>query len=138
REFAQRYHPQPVPGIRDMLRRLHEAGHAMGLVTANIAANVEPSLHEVMPFFDRRCLFYMDRYHPPRSKSWCLAEGANILGAPSGRCVFVGDQPADADAARAAGWGFLGVAYGWGQLESNPGWQVVEAPADIADAVFAA
>jgi phosphoglycolate phosphatase-like HAD superfamily hydrolase len=79
-EFAQHYRPRPFAAIERMLRRLGEAGHPLGLVTANIAANVEPALRDVMGLFDSRCLFFMDRYQPPRSKHWCLSEGARILG----------------------------------------------------------
>lgn len=136
REFAQRYRPDMFAGIAAMLQRLRKAGHPMGLVTSNIAANVEPPLRDVMANFDRRCLFYFDWYDPPRSKSWCLAEGARILAADPQDCVFVGDQPADAAAAREAGWRFLGVSYGWGLLAGDPAARIVDTPAQVADAIL--
>lgn len=135
-DFAQRYPPSVFPGINEMLRRLEIAGHPMGLVTSNIAANVEPPLRDVIANFDRRCLFYLDRYYPPRSKSWCLGEGARVLGALPQDCVFVGDQPADTAAAREGGWKFLGVSYGWGLLADDPAARVVDTPAQIADAIL--
>ena len=135
-EFAQRYPSHLFAGIDLMLQRLRIAGHPMGLVTSNIAANVEPPLRAVMANFDPHCLFYLDRYHPPRSKSWCLAEGARVLGAKPQDCVFVGDQPADAAAAREGGWTFLGVSYGWGLLADDPAARIVDSPAQIADAIL--
>jgi phosphoglycolate phosphatase-like HAD superfamily hydrolase len=135
-EFARRYRPVMFPGIGAMLQRLKIAGHRLGLVTSNIAANVEPPLRDVMANFDRRCLFYIDRYDPPRSKTWCLLEGARVLGARPQDCVFVGDQPADAAAARDGGWDFLGVSYGWGLPADDPAAQIVDTPAQIADAIL--
>jgi phosphoglycolate phosphatase-like HAD superfamily hydrolase len=137
RDFARCYRPEAFAGIGAMLERLRRAGRPMGLVTANIAANVEAPLRDWMPYFDARCLFYMDRYDPPRSKSWCLAEGSRLLGALPDRCVFVGDQPADATAAEDAGWAFVGVSYGWGLLQGDPLRRIVDTPAEVADAILA-
>jgi len=134
-EFVKRYRPRAFGGVRTMLRRLHGAGHPLGLVTANIAANVETPLRDVLSYFDSRCLFYIDRYDPPRSKSWCLSEGSKVLGASPQECTFVGDQPGDATAAQVAGWRFLGVSYGWGLLKGDPKLRIVDSPADVVDVV---
>ncbi len=136
REFARRYRPQAFVGIDVMLERLRQARRPMGLVTANVAANVDAPLHDVMSYFDARCLFYIDRYDPPRSKSWCLSEGARMFDVPPERCVFVGDQPADAAAAQAAGWAFVGVSYGWGLLHGDPLRRVADTPAEVADMIL--
>jgi phosphoglycolate phosphatase len=114
REFMQRYRPRAFPGVDEALSTLHDAGLRLGIVTSNIRSNVEPALAGVMHFFEKSCLFFYDRYPEPRSKAWCLSEGARILRLASSRCAFVGDQPADADAAQTAGLQFLGVSYGWG------------------------
>jgi phosphoglycolate phosphatase len=137
REFAQRYRPRAFSGVRTLLRRLHDAGHPLGLVTANIAANVEPPLRDVLSYFDSRCLYYIDRYDPPRSKSWCLSEGSSVLGASPQDCTFVGDQPGDATAAEDAGWRFLGVSYGWGLLKGDPRLRIVDSPGEVADVFLA-
>jgi phosphoglycolate phosphatase len=136
REFMQLCRPAPFPGIEHMLGRMRAAGLALGLVTSNTKANVEPALAHVLPAFDPRCLFYFDRYPEPRDKAWCLAEGARILGLAPGDCCFVGDQPGDAAAARTAGVPFLGVSYGWGlQSEGNSVYTVDSVPA-VADALL--
>ncbi len=114
REFSRGHRPEPFPGIEAMLGRLRSAGIALGLVTSNTRANVEPALSAVMPYFDPACLFYYDRQEQSQDKAWCLAEGSRILQLEASQSVYVGDQPADAVAAQAAGWHFLGVSYGWG------------------------
>jgi len=133
-EFMQRYRPAPFPGVDAMLQRLHDAGYTLGLVTSNTTANVEPALGAAMRHFDPRCLFYFDRSPEAKSKAWCLSEGARVLGLAAGQCVFVGDQPADAAAARAAGVEFLGVSYGWGLPSGSSGIHMV----DSVDAIAAA
>jgi N-acetyl-D-muramate 6-phosphate phosphatase len=113
REFIQRYRPKVFPGVSKMLNTLQTAGLKVGLVTSNTRANVVPVLGNAMQYFEESCLFFFDRYSEPKTKLWCLAEGARLLGLKPQTCVYVGDQPADAIAAREAGVRFLGVTYGW-------------------------
>jgi HAD superfamily hydrolase (TIGR01549 family) len=103
REFIQRYRPKVFPGVSKMLNTLQTAGLKVGLVTSNTRANVVPVLGNAMQYFEESCLFFFDRYSEPKTKSWCLAEGARLLGLKPQTCVYVGDQPADAIAAREAG-----------------------------------
>jgi beta-phosphoglucomutase-like phosphatase (HAD superfamily) len=132
-EFMQRYQPKPFPSTEKVLSKLRNAGLKLGLVTSNTRANVEPSLGLAMKYFDERCLFYFDRYLEPKSKSWCLKEGARVLGFQSDECVYVGDQPADAAAARNAGTQFLGVTYGWGITEDDKQYNTAKSVLEIAD-----
>lgn len=135
--FMQAYRPQPFAGIADMLARLAATGRMLGLVTANTRGNVVPALGAAMRFFDERALFFFDSFDPPWPKQACLAEAARRLGLQPGEGVFVGDQPADAEAARAAGWGFLGVSYGWGLLPDDRRWPMAHTVGQIADALAA-
>jgi phosphoglycolate phosphatase-like HAD superfamily hydrolase len=114
REFMQRYRPRAFAGIGPMLMQLRDAGRALGLVTANIRSNVEPALGAALELFDPRCRFYFDTFEVPRSKVWCLEESARVLGVAPADCTYVGDQPADLEAANASRMRFLGVTYGWG------------------------
>lgn len=131
REFMHRYRPQAFPGVPEMLRTLRQAGLELGLVTSNTEANVVPALGKAIEYFDDRCLFFFDRYPEPRSKSWCLTEGAHILGVAPQRCVYVGDQPADAKAAAEAGTRFLGVTYGWGISQQDAQYSTVQTISQI-------
>ncbi|MFY9894527.1 MAG: HAD hydrolase-like protein [Xanthobacteraceae bacterium] len=133
KEFMEHYKPKPFAGTEVLLLRLLNAGLSLGLVTSNIRANVEPALGDAMQYFDQGCLFYFDRYPERKSKPWCLAEGARILGLPVNECVYVGDQPADAAAAIEAGTQFLGVTYGWGITESDNQYEKANNVLEIAD-----
>jgi len=137
RVFVQRYRPAPFPGIQHMLKRLADAGLALGLVTFSTRANVEPALTDAMRYFDRRCLFYSDRYSEPGAKTRCLAEGARILGLAPAECIYVGDQSGDATAAEAAGLRFLGVSYGFGLKPRDASVYTVNSVPAIADALLA-
>jgi phosphoglycolate phosphatase len=119
REFMQRYRPRAFPGIQEMLVTLRSAGLKLGLITSNVRANVVPALGEAIKYFEQEWLFFFDRYSQPKSKSWCLAEGARLLGLQRQTCVFVGDQPADAAAAREAEVPFVAVSYGWSVFDDR-------------------
>jgi phosphoglycolate phosphatase len=133
REFIQRYRPQPFPGVSKMLKTLQTAGLKLGLVTSNTRANVVPALGDAMQYFEESCLFFFDRYPEPKTKSWYLTEGARLLGLEPQACVYVGDQPADAVAAREAGVRFLGVTYGWGISQDDKQYETAKSIVEISD-----
>jgi N-acetyl-D-muramate 6-phosphate phosphatase len=133
KEFMKRYRPKPFAGVGILLSKLRNAGVRLGLVTSNVRANVEPVLGNDIRHFDERCLFYFDRYPEKKSKPWCLTEGARILGLPANECVYIGDQPADAEAAQEAGTQFLAVTYGWGITKFDVQYEKVDGPLKIAD-----
>jgi phosphoglycolate phosphatase-like HAD superfamily hydrolase len=135
RDFIQRYRPKMFPGTDKMLNTLVTAGLKLGLVTSNTRANVVPVLGNAMRYFDERCLFFFDRYPQPKTKSWCLVEGARVQGLEVQACVYVGDQPADAIAAHEAGVRFLGVTYGWGISEDDKQYDAAKNVAEISDKV---
>jgi N-acetyl-D-muramate 6-phosphate phosphatase len=131
REFIQRYRPKLFPRVDKMLNTLVTAAPKLGLVTSNTRANVVPLLGNAMRYFDERCLFFFDQYSGPKKKSWCLAEGARLLGLEPKACVYVGDQPADAIAAHEAGVRFLGVTYGWGISQDDKQYETAESILEI-------
>lgn len=137
REFSEEFPSKPFAGIGEMLEKLNTAGFSLGLVTANVRENVEPPLREYMNYFDARCLFFFKRSAPHNDKQTHLREGARILDLPPRRCIFVGDQPADAAAAQSAHFKFIGVTYGWGFIRGKDIETMVDAVSDIAPRVFA-
>jgi len=132
RDFAKRYRPSPFPGIENVLSQVHRSGLKLGLITSNIRANVEPILGDLMRYFESSCLFYFDRYPEPKSKPWCLREGARLLNTVTRHCIYVGDQPGDALAAKEADAQFLGVTYGWGITKRDTHYRTVDSVAEIA------
>ena len=137
REFQKDYRPPAFPGIDSALDDISAAGLKIGLVTANVRANTEPALGVSFRHFDRRLLFFRDSYDPPRSKTWCLAEGARILGCSPSECIYIGDQPADIEAASQAGCRFLGVTYGWGITGTTSGVETASTIAEVASKLIA-
>jgi phosphoglycolate phosphatase-like HAD superfamily hydrolase len=138
RQFMPRYRPDKFPGIDAMLERFTDAGLSLGLVTSNIRANVEPALSDTMRYFDHRCLYFFDSYPEPQDKTWYLTEGTRVLELTPEQCLYVGDQPADAVAASAAGLSFLGVSYGWGLPPDDAPFPIVDSVSAIAAEVMAA
>jgi HAD superfamily hydrolase (TIGR01549 family) len=134
-EFARQYSPPPFPDIAELLARLTQARLILGLVTANVARNVEAGLKDLLSYFDPRCRFYLDRDVIPKTKREHLTEALALLELRADECVFVGDQPADARAAREASVRFLGVSYGWGLLDDTPHCEIVGSVLGIADAL---
>jgi phosphoglycolate phosphatase-like HAD superfamily hydrolase len=133
KEFMQRYRPRVFAGVDEMLATLRKARLHLGLVTSNTCANVVPALGHAMEYFDERCLFFFDRYSEPKTKAWCLAEGARLLGVRPPECVYVGDQPADAAAATEARTRFLAVTYGWGISQSDKQYETANNILEISD-----
>jgi HAD superfamily hydrolase (TIGR01509 family) len=135
-EFMQKYSPRPFAGVDLMLRKLHIARLPLGLVTSNTQSNVVPALGPSMHCFEKNCLFFYERDGDQKPKSWYLSHGATLVGAPPASCVYVGDQPADAEAARAAGTQFLGVTFGWGIVRDDTRYESVNSIAEIPSKVF--
>jgi phosphoglycolate phosphatase len=130
-DFSRAYRSEVFPGAQALLDGLAGAGTHLGLVTANIRANVVPPLGAAWRSFDPDCAFFHDD-HPdaPRPKAWCLSEGARRLGLEPSRCAYVGDQFSDAAAAAEAGMPFLGAAWGWVVSPDDEGWPVAATPAE--------
>ena len=134
RDFAHKYRPQPFDGVDTMLRALHETGLRLGLVTSNTRENVLQALGRTIDYFEPSYCYFFERHAAtPRTKSSLLMHGARLLGVPPSDCVYVGDQPADAEAARDAGFRFLGVTYGWGIVRGDTRFDAVDTVAGIAD-----
>lgn len=113
-EFLSRYRPQVFAHLEPMLADLKAQGTRLGLVTANVRANVSPILAHCLRFFEERDRYYLDRFPVRDRKSSCLREVMAREQLVPEDCLYVGDQFTDVHAAHEAGWAFLGVTYGWG------------------------
>ena len=120
-------------GAGPMLQMLQKAGAKLGLVTANIKENVEPTLGELMYLFEPSCLFFLKK---GETKATQIVAGAHSLNIATAKCVFVGDMPADETAARESGSRFVGVTYGWGfRVGEHYSFEIADKPSAIPLAV---
>jgi len=131
RIFMTDYVPRPFPAIHEALEELQHEGFVLGIVTSNVRANIVTPLASSMSFFRSDCVLTKDSF-APFSKAAAIEIAVARSGVPKANVTYVGDQPADAAAAKAAGVEFLGAAYGWGVSGNEPDFHSVRQPGDIA------
>ena len=119
------YAPQPFAGVHEMLGDLHRAGFMLGLVTSNVRSNVEGPLGASMALFRDDCIFTKDSA-ADFSKASAIEQAVRQCAVGKRETIYVGDQPADVQAAARAGVPFLGAAYGWGISADEDGMRTVE------------
>jgi phosphoglycolate phosphatase-like HAD superfamily hydrolase len=130
RIFMQAYAPAPFPGVHETLRALCNAGRQLGIVTSNVRSNVVEALGPSSTFFRPDCIYAKDDM-ADLSKSQAITSAMNKFQCSPRETIYVGDQPADWEAAKAAGVKFLGVAYGWGISEDDKGFPIVREVREI-------
>ena len=133
--FAQAYPTTLFPGVPGLLAGLAGAGLTLGIVTANSRQNVLRMLGGSMAHFDERWCWFADTIPDGAGKAWCLEQAGQHLARDPATRVFVGDQPADAAAARKADWRFIGVTYGWGIPAGSHPFPAADSVAEIAEAL---
>ena len=134
RLFMRRYAPARFPQTDQMLARLHHSGFRMGIVTSNIRTNVVESLSQSMKYFDPDLIFSKDDV--ASSKAEAIIAAMAKAQVTQTETLYVGDQLADWEAAKAAGAKFLGVAFGWGLSEEDHFCPIVREVSDIASYVL--
>ena len=130
RIFMTDYAPQPFAGVHEMLENLRRAGFMLGMVTSNVRSNVEGPLGASMALFRDDCIFTKDSA-ADFSKATAIEEAVRRCAVAKQETIYVGDQPADVQAAARAGVPFLGAAYGWGISRHQDGMRTV----DTVDAI---
>jgi phosphoglycolate phosphatase-like HAD superfamily hydrolase len=127
--FARDYASPVYAGVDAALTALRDAGFALGIVTANVHANVVAALGPIASLFRADLILAKDTR--PGSKADAILAAMALCGTTPARTVYVGDQPADLEAARSAGVPFVAAAYGWGfAAEGNP-FPAVADPSDL-------
>jgi phosphoglycolate phosphatase len=122
--FLQKYAPRPFAGVFETLQALKEDGLQLGIVTSNVKANVVDALGSSVQFFCGDCIFTKDDL-VQSSKSHAIQQALLRLQVSPDETIYVGDQPADWEAAKSAGVQFLGVSYGWGISDKDRDFPVV-------------
>jgi phosphoglycolate phosphatase-like HAD superfamily hydrolase len=129
-DFMRSYAPAPFPGVHQILKALHDSGFQMGIVTSNVKANVVEALGQSIEFFRPDCIYSEDNLDG-LSKSGAIVSVMTQLRALPLETIYVGDQPADWEAAKAAGVNFLGVSYGWGISDEDKDFPVAREVPEI-------
>ena len=91
----------------------------LGIVTANVRANVVAALGPSAALFRPDLIIAKDTLAGTKSDG--IVAAMSLCAATRESTVYVGDQPGDLEAARAAGVPFVAAAYGWGfAAQGNP------------------
>jgi phosphoglycolate phosphatase-like HAD superfamily hydrolase len=88
-----------------------------------------------MRFFHPECILTEDNT-TSKSKADALLLAVKRLHAETIETLYVGDQPGDWMAAKAARTNFLGVSYGWGISEEDKEFAVVRNVMSIAEYIL--
>ena len=109
-EALSRNKPHLYPGVPELITRLSQNGHALGVITGNVRATCWSKLRHAG--LDHAFLFgaYGDEHHD-RTEIARIA----VARAPAGTAVkmMIGDTPLDVQAAKANGLKAVAVATGW-------------------------
>jgi len=131
RIFSRDYAPTAFPGVYETLRSLHRAGRQLGIVTSNVKANVTEALGLSYKFFRSDCV-YTKSDMEELSKTEAIRAAMAKTGLSAADTVYIGDQPADLESAKAAGVHFIGVTYGWGFTTEDTGFPLLQSVREIA------
>ena len=101
-----------LPGAARVLRTLHHAGYRVGIVTTKYRRRVVDALERDGLRALVEVVVGADDVPRPKPAPDGLLRAAELLGIPTGDCVFVGDSEVDAMAARTAGMAFVAVLSG--------------------------
>lgn len=115
RAFQVEHHDRlvaPYPGVVDLIRRLHDRGHAMAIVSSKLEAGIRRSLDFIglTDCFGALIGIEATEKHKPEPEPVLLA--LERLSAPAASAWFIGDSPYDVMAGNAAGVRTIGVLSG--------------------------
>lgn len=127
------------PGVAEILEILGDRGLPWGVVT-NKPERLARRVLTALGLADRaRCIVGGDTVARPKPHPDPLLHACALLGVAPGRCVYVGDDQGDVDAAHAAGMPALAAAFGYAAPGEPAGWGadgLLAVPADLLAFVF--
>ncbi|MDR2173427.1 MAG: HAD-IA family hydrolase [Burkholderiales bacterium] len=107
------------PGIETLLNRLDENGLPWGIITNKYQRFTAPVLAYLGLEHRAACVVSGDTTAHAKPHPLPLLHAAQSVGAAPQQCWFIGDDPRDIEAARAAGFQYA-VAVRWGYLGDTP------------------
>ena len=120
------------PGMETVLRTLDARGLAWGIVTNKLHRFTQPLLEKMQLHERAACIVSGDTTARPKPHPDPLLEAARRIDVAPARCLYIGDDERDVQAANAAGmtavvalWGYLGDenppdAWGASHLKADP------------------
>jgi HAD superfamily hydrolase (TIGR01549 family) len=139
RRHAEAYnrHPEqsvPLPGARELLAWLTEAGIPWAIATSGRMETARPVIENLGVDFAKVPVVTRDQVKYAKPDPDLFLAAAERLGVPIERAHVVGDSVWDmlaAQRARSLGIGFLSGGYGQDELERAGAYRVFEDPADM-------
>lgn len=124
---------QPIPGIVEQIKILHEQSHSLGILTSNSSENVEIFLnqHGIRQYFD-----FISTCPKLRGKGKHLSAIARTYSLSPLNMIYVGDEVRDVKAAKRAAVSVAAVTWGFNTKEAlakhDPDWLISD-PKELAN-----
>jgi len=129
------------PGVQTLLDWLEREGLPWGIVTSKPGHLTEPLIRELNLAARTGCTISGDSLPQRKPSPQPLARAAQLLGVDQAGCIYVGDDPKDIQAGRAARMKTAAAAYGYIQDHEDPhSWGadvVLEHVLELKDWLFA-
>lgn len=130
-------HTRLFDGVDALLAQLHQQGIPWGIVTNKLAAYTAPLVKRLPWPNAPGCIVSGDTTPRPKPAPDPLLHAAGLLGHAPERCVYVGDDQRDIQAARAAGMRAVAAAYGYCGRSEPGSWDadaIITHPLELLDA----
>lgn len=102
------------PGVESMWQTLAQSGVRLGIVSSNSYENIS----RVMGADNLKLISHFECNIGLMGKRRPLRRLLKQSGITNSAALYIGDEKRDAEAARAAGWDFIGVAWGYAKPEA--------------------
>jgi len=138
-EAASTVHSRLFPGIAELLDTIRERGLAWGIVTNKVTHLALPVVTFLGLAQHSAVVVCGDTTAHSKPHPLPLQHAAKEAGYPTDRCIYIGDDLRDVQAAHAAGMPAIAAAYGYlGQDENVTLWSAeatANTPAELWDAI---
>ena len=125
---------RPLPGARELLAYLSEAGIPWAIATSGRMETARPNIERLGVVIEKSAVVTRDQVRYAKPDPDLFLEAARRIKVPIQNCCVVGDSIWDLLAARRAsalGIGLLSGGYGQDELERAGAYRVYEDPADM-------
>jgi phosphoglycolate phosphatase len=134
-------HSRLFEGFEDLLNRLEQARIAWGIVTNKPAWLTDPLVAQLKLNERSAVTISGDTTAERKPHPLPLITAAETIGLPCDQCIYVGDDPRDIEAGKAARMTTVVARWGYIDEDSDPDqWQAdfqVDQPGDLSHLVFA-